>query len=257
MSENEIKDIISGSTPEDLQVLTSKVEVATEELGKMSTKNDQYKVFKAEFTSNLINALRAKYPDQDMTREEKAIKGIFNKLISSIVDEDSEDKDNYLKPGYLRKRIEEVIAFIYLYRYIRKNDVNKLFEDYGIKLDFQPIETYFDYLAGTDFKETMKKFVDDAVELKVGVDNIKYNIDNNIYNEIPATLRFNKNGNPAGIKKGIFKKFSFLNLLKKINLGKAKLKFDKMVEESQTRTKADTLAVSIADTLVSDDQKQI
>ena len=32
MSENEIVDIISGSTPEDLQVLTNKVEVATEEL---------------------------------------------------------------------------------------------------------------------------------------------------------------------------------------------------------------------------------
>ena len=192
-----------------------------------------------------------------MTREEKAIKGIFNKLISSIVDEDGEDKDGYLKPGYLRKRVEEVIAFIYLYRYIHKNDVNKLFEDYGIKLDFQPIENYFEYLNGTSFKDTMKTFVEDAVELKVGVDNIKNNIDNNIYNEIPATLRFNKNGNPAGIKKGIFKKFSFLNLLKKINLGKAKLKFDKMVEESQTRSKADTLAVSIADTLVSDGQQQI
>ena len=42
MSENEIRDILSGSTPEDLQVLTNKVEQATEELyqnyGKKSIK---------------------------------------------------------------------------------------------------------------------------------------------------------------------------------------------------------------------------
>ena len=33
------------------------------------------------------------------------------------------------------------------------------------------------------------------------------------------------------------------------------MKFDKMVEDSQTRTKADNLAVSVADTLVSEENK--
>lgn len=254
MSENEIKDIIAGSTPEDLQVLTDKVEQATEELGKMSAKNEQYKTLKAEFTSNVITAIRDKFPNDDKTREEKVIKSLFNKIISSIVDEDGEDKDNYLKAGYLRKRIEEVVMLIYAFRYLKMNNVNKIFEEYGIHLDFQPVEEYLTYLNGSDFKATMKSFVDTCVQLKVGVDSIKYNINENIYPEVPATLRYNKNGNPAGIKKGIFKKFSFLNLLKKINVAKAKLKFDKMVEESQTRTKADTLAVSIADTLVSSEE---
>ena len=257
MSENEIKDIIAGSTPEDLQVLTTKVEQATEELGKMSVKNDQYKQLKAEFSSNIISAIREKFPNDDKTREEKIVKGLFNKIISSIVDDDTEDKDGYLKAGYLRKRVEEVVMLIYAFRYLRMNDVNKIFEEYGIHLDFKPVEEYLTYLNGSDFKSTMKSFVETCVELKTGVDSIKNKIDENIYPEVPATLRYNKNGNPAGIKKGIFKKFSFLNLLKKINAAKARLKFDKMVEESQTRSKADTLAVSIADTLVSNDGNNV
>lgn len=257
MSENEIKDIIAGSTPEDLQVLTTKVEQATEELGKLTSKNDQYKRLKAEFTSNVITAIRDKFPNDDKTREEKVVKGLFNKIISSIVDTDAEDKDGYLAAGYLRKRVEEVVMLIYAFRYLKMNDVNKIFDEYGIKLEFDPVENYLTYLNGTDFKATMKSFVDTCADLKTGVDNIKHNIDENIYPEVPATLRYNKNGNPAGIKKGIFKKFSFLNLLKKINAAKAKLKFDKMVEETQIRSKADTLAVSVADTLVSDGNQAI
>lgn len=257
MSENEIQKIISGSTPEDLQVLTTKVEQATEELSKMTSKNDQYKQLKAEFTQNIITAIRDKFPNDDKTREEKVAKGLFNKIISSIVEEDGEDKDGYMKAGYLRKRVEEMVMLIYAFRYLKMNNVSKIFDEYGIKLEFNPVENYLVYLNGTNFKSTMKSFVDTCVELKSGIDNIKYNIDENIYSEVPATLRYNQNGNPAGIKKNIFKKFSFLNLLKKINVAKAKLKFDKMVEESATRNKADTLAVSIADTLVSDGSKEV
>ena len=46
-----------------------------------------------------------------------------------------------------------------------------------------------------------------AVDLQEANENIKQNIEETIYNEIPATLRYNKNANPAGIKKSIFKKF--------------------------------------------------
>ena len=40
-------------------------------------------------------------------------------------------------------------------------------------------------------------------------------------------------------------------------LFKAKRKYEKMIEESNTRDKADTLAISIADTLVSEGKEVI
>lgn len=253
----ELVDKTNGATKEDLDVLNSKVDSATEELGKINTRNEQYKSYKKDFENNIITALREAYPNMDLKREEKVVKTLFNKIVASKVDEDATDKDNMLVAGYLRKRIEEVVMLIYAFRYLKYNDVTKLFESYGIKMEFEPVEKLLPYLAGTTFKDSVKQYVETSIELKTQTENIKHNIDENIYNEIPATLRYNKEVNPSGIKKGIFKKFSLLKLLKKINLGKAKLKFDKMVEETQIRSKADTLAVSVADTLVSDGNTNI
>ena len=77
-------------------------------------------------------------------------------------------------------------------------------------------------------------------------------IEENIYKEVPAILRYDKEINPVGITKKLFKKFSLLNLLKKVSAKKAKKKYESMAIEEDNKAKAGTLAVSIADTLVSD-----
>ena len=253
----ELQDVVTTANKEDLDALTVKVEAATEEMGKSKSKDEVIKARKKEFNEHMVAALADAFPNMDLKREEKLVKGLFAKIIKSQVDLDATDKDNNLMAGFTRKKVEEMVMLIYAFRYFKFNDINKIFESYGIKLEYEPIETHLKYLAGTNFKETLKQFVYECVGLAEQKDTIKHNIEENIFNEIPATLRYNKDANPAGIKKSIFKKFSLLNLLKKINAAKAKLKFNKMVEESNTRDKADTLAISIADTLVSEGKEVI
>lgn len=251
-----ILEKLNGATQEDLDALTQKVEIATDELSKIKTKNDIIKQNKKEFTEHILNAFQQQFKDLNMEREEKLLKGLFNKIVQCKTKVDAETKDGVSTAGYLRKRVEEMVMLIYSFRYLKYNDISKMFESYGIKLDFDPIETKIKYLEGTNFKETMLQFIEDSIELKEEAEYIQENIDEHIYNEIPATLRYNKDANPSGIKKGIFKKFSLLNFLKKINIFKAKKKYEDMVNESETRNKADTLAVSIADTLVSSEEQQ-
>lgn len=245
------------ASEEDLITLKAKVNTATEELGRISTRNEQYKTYKKDFSDNIITALRDAFKDMDLKREERVVKGLFNKIIDAKVKEDSTDKDNYVVAGYLRKKVEEMVMLIYAFRYLKYNDVSKLFESYGIKLDFEPIETHLPYLAGTTFKDSVKQYIETAIELRNQTDEIKENINETIYNQIPSTLRYHRAANPAGIKKGIFKKFSLLNLLKKLAPAKAVRRYDNMVEETQTRDKADTLTLSIADTLISDVKPEI
>ena len=178
-------------------------------------------------------------------------------MLKSQVDVDAEDKDGLVVAGYLRKKVEEMVMLIYAYRYLKDQSINRMFESYGIKLDYEPIETKLKYLAGTTFKESVTTYVNQAVELQVDSDNIKTNIEENIYNEIPATLKYNKDVNPSGIKKSIFKKFSLLKLLKKINLIKAKHSYEKMAVAAEVSSRANTLAVAIADNLVSDGKEAI
>lgn len=239
---------------EDILVLNSKVEVATEELSKIKSKDEIIKDYKKEFTEHLLNALRTQFPQENLEREEKVIKGLFNKIVTAQVKTDTTNDENMLVAGFLRKKVEEMVMLIYAYRYLKLNDINKLFDSYGIKLDYKPIEEHLTYLEGTNFKDTLKEFIDNSVKLKIDVEDIKENIDEGIYNELPATLKYNKDLNPSGIKKNVFKKFSLLNLLKKINLFKAKKKYEDMVNESNNRTKADTIAISVADNIVSENK---
>lgn len=252
-----ILEKLNGATQEELNVLTNKVDTATEELGKINTKKDQLKALKKDFTENVLTAVKEAFPNENLEREEKVLKGLFAKLLKSQVDVDSKDKDGVLTAGYLRKKIEEIVMLIYAYRYLKDQSINKMFESYGIKLEYEPIENHLKYLSGSMFKDSITTYMDQAVQLQLANENIKTNIEENIYNEIPATLRYNKNANPSGIKKSIFKKFSLLNLLKKINLVKAKMKYEKMAEEAEITDKANTLAVSIADTLVSYGNKEV
>ena len=250
-----MNDILEDYGQENVEKLTDVVEKATNETTKILTNKEKFKDCKASFTQKLIEAIRIQFPNNDMTREEKIVKKLFGKIISSIVEEDSTDKDNYLLAGFLRKRIEELVMLIYAYDYLQKDDIKNIFKEYKIDLQFNKIETYLPYLNDEGMRALFKNLVNECTNLQNDIDNSKINIEENIYNEIPATLRYNKNGNPAGITKRLLQKFSLLNLLKKINIAKAKMKFDKMVEDSQTRTKADNLAVSVADTLVSEENK--
>ena len=252
-----ILEKLNGATQEELNILTTKVDTATEEMGKINTKKEQLKVLKKDFTDNVVTAVKNAFPNENLEREEKVIKGLFSKLLKCQVDVDSTDKDGILTAGYLRKKVEEMVLLIYAYRYFKDQSINKMFEGYGIKLDYEPIENHLKYLSGTTFKDSITTYMNQAVELQLANENTKTNIEENIYNEIPATLRYNKDANPAGIKKSIFKKFSLLNLLKKINLIKAKHSYEKMAEAAQITDKANTLAISIADTLVSDGNKEV
>ena len=253
----DIMDKLNGATQEELNVLTTKVDTATEEIGKINTKKEQIKQIKIDFTENILTAVKEAFPNEKLEREEKVLKGLFGKLLKSQVDTDGENKDGLVVAGYLRKRVEEMVMLIYAYRYLKDQSLNKLFESYGIKLDYEPIENTLKYLAGTTFKDSITTYINQAVQLQVANENTKLNIEETIYNEIPATLKYNKSANPAGIKKSVFRKFSLLNLLKKINLIKAKHSYEKMAQAAQITDKANTLAVSIADTLVSDGKNEV
>ena len=252
-----ITEKLNGATQEELNILNTKVDTATEEMGKINTKKDTIKVLKKDFTNNLLTAVKEEFKNIDLQREEKVLKGLFSKLLKCYVDVDSETKDGVLSAGYLRKKVEEMVMLIYAYRYLKDQSINKMFEGYGIKLDYEPIENHLKYLSGTTFKESVTTYMNQAIDLQVASENIKTNIEETIYNEIPATLRYNKDSNPSGIKKSIFKKFSLLNLLKKINLIKAKHSYEKMAEAAEVSSRANNLAVAIADNLVSDGKEAV
>ena len=252
-----ILEKLNGATQEELNILTTKVDTATEEMDKINNKKEQIKVLKKDFTDNILTAVKEAFPNEDLKREEKVLKGLFTKLIKCQTDVDGEGKDGVVTARYLRKKVEEMVLLIYSYRYLKDQSINRMFEGYGIKLDYEPIENHLKYLAGTTFKESVTTYMNQAIELQLANESTKNNIEENIYNEIPATLKYNKNANPAGIKKSIFKKFSLLKWLKKINLVKAKHSYEKMAEAAQITDKANTLAVSIADTLVSDGNKEV
>lgn len=250
-------NMMMSASEEDLIRLKAKLNSATEELGKLSSKNEQYKVFKKDFCDNVITALKEAFPKEDLKREERVVKGLFNKIIDAKLKEDTKDKDNYLVAGYLRKKVEEMVMLIYAFRYLKYDEITKMFESYGIKLDYEPIEKHLPYLSGANFKDSVKEYIENAIELKNSTDVIKTNIDENIYGQLPSTLKYHKAANPTGLKKGMFRKFSFMNLLKKLAPFKALRKYDNMVEETQKRDKADTFALSIADTLISDVKQDV
>lgn len=253
----QITEALNDVSKDDLSTLTNKVESATEELGKIISKNKIVNENKKEFLEHLINGIVQQFKDNDLTREEKLLKGLFNKVIKSRIEEDTKDEEGVLVAGYIRKRVEELVMLIYTYRYLKFNDIEKIFGQYGIKLDYEPIENHINYFAGINFKETVKQLVDGAVIIKKDIEKLKNNVEENIYNEIPATIKYNKDVNPVGVTKNTFKKFSLLNLLKKINIFKAQKKCQDMTKEAEILTKSNVIAVSIADNIVSDARGEI
>lgn len=253
----DITEKLNGATQEELNVLHSKVEDATGELSKINDKKQQLKALKNDFTANVVTAVKQQFPELKLEREEKVLRGLFSKLIKARTDADTIVENEIKKASYLRKRVEEMVMLIYAYRYLKDQSINKMFSSYGINLDFEPIEKHLKYLEGTTFKESITTYLEDAEDLQLANENLKTNIEEKIYNEIPATLRYNRDANPVGIKKSIFKKFSLLKLLKKINIRKAKRDYEKMAEAAQITDQANNLAVAIADDLVSSGTQNI
>lgn len=251
-----MNEILKEVNQEDLNNLTQEVETASQEYAKVYSKDQILKDNKKEFTEHIMNALTEQFKEQFDERSQKLIKGLFNKIVISKLDEDTEDADKKLKAGYLRKRIEDLVMLIYAYRYLKFNDITKIFSEYGITLQFNPIENSVNYLNSTNLKETLQEFINNSIELKNERNNIEINIRENIYTKIPETLRYNKDTNKTGITKSTFKKFSLLKLLKKINPFKAQKKCQDMTQDANTKARADVLAVSIADTIVSDEEKK-
>ena len=250
-----MNELVNELNQEDVNNLGSKVETASQEYNKILTKNSIIKENKKEFTEHIINAFTKQYKERFEEREQKLLKGLFNKIVCSRLNPDSENEGK-LVAGYIRKKTEEMVMLIYAYRYLKYNDITKIFESYGIKLEFEPIENIVSYFEGTNFKETMKDFIESSVNIKLQNVEIETNIQTNIYEQIPAALKYNKNSNPSGIKKSIFKKFSLLNLLKKVNLFKAQKKCQDMSNEARVKAKADSIANSIADSIVSNGQEK-
>ena len=253
----DITEKLNGATQEELNVLHSKVEDATGDLSKINDKKQQLKALKNDFTANVVTAVKQQFPELKLEREEKVLRGLFSKLIKARTDADTIVENEIKKASYLRKRVEEMVMLIYAYRYLKDQSINKMFSSYGINLDFEPIEKHLKYLEGTTFKESITTYLEDAEDLQLANENLKTNIEEKIYNEIPATLRYNRDANPVGIKKSIFKKFSLLKLLKKINIRKAKRDYEKMAEAAQITDQANNLAVAIADDLVSSGTQNI
>lgn len=250
------EEILKELKQEDLTNLTVEVENASQEYAKVYSKEKMIKENKKEFTEHLINAFTEQFKEKFDERKEKLIKSLFNKIVISQTEGDSETEEKTFKAGYLRKRVEDMVMLIYAYRYLKYNNINKMFEEYGIKLEFEPIENILLNLSGTNFKETLKQFIDNSIDLRVEKDNIEYNVRENIYTKIPDTLKYDKEHNKTGITKNTFKKFSLLKLLKKINPFKAQKKCQDMTQDANTKARADVIAVSIADTIVSEEEKK-
>lgn len=248
-------EILNGATKEDIDSLTDKVEIATEVFGKIKSKDDIIKGNKKEFTKTIVEAMNYAFPNENTIREEKLLKTLFNKILKSFIETDTTEENDYIVSGFLRKRIEDLVMLIYVYKYIENDSIEKMFEEYGIKLNFEPIEKILPSLAEENNKRNIKQLIELSTELELQNYNDETKINEEVYMEVPAVLRFNKQANPVGITKNTFKKFSLLNLLKKINSAKAQEKFNNMLEEAETKSKSDTLAVSIADTIVSSDKE--
>ena len=252
MQNNTIEPILNGTTQEDVNILTSKVEQATNRMTEILTRNEVLKQNKKDFTEEIINTFAQTFAENFEERHEKLLKGLFNKILKAKVELDSTDEDGNPVSGYLRKRIEELVMLIYVFKYFDYKDIEELFDEYGVKLDFKPIGQIINHYNNDELKQNMKILVEQAVQLKQKNEEINSDIEENIYKEVPAILRYDKEINPVGITKKLFKKFSLLNLLKKVSAKKAKKKYESMAIEEDNKAKAGTLAVSIADTLVSD-----
>lgn len=239
---------------EELDALTQQVELATEELGKIESQKNIIKDIRKETTEHIFNAFKQAKIDLD-ERQTKLLKTVFNKVLKSKTDVTIENEEGKEKPGFLQKKIEDVVLLIYAFKYLGFNELDDIFKTYGITINTANIENILPYLKGNDIKDTIKGFVDEAQTAAISNTNLQTKIENNIYSDIPENLKYNKESNPAGINKSTFKKFSILNLINKIAPQKAKQKCNKLEEDIDAKNRANIFTVSYLLSLVTGKEK--
>ena len=223
--------------------LNEKVEAATEELGKIKSKQGTIKDNKKEVNEHLLNAFNeAKIPLDE--RQEKVVKGAFNKVIKCLTEKDKEDEDGNFKPGFITKKVEEIATLIYALKYLGIKDLEQAFGKYGITFTTQEPEKVLPYFGNPMIKETIIELMGASINLTDATLQLKDNIEEGIYKELPATLRYEKDSNPSGINKATFKKFSILNLLKKMAPKRAQQKCEKLEQETDAKTRAGLFALN-------------
>ena len=236
---------------EELEALNQRVEEATQELGKIKSRKLGISEHKKEVLEHLFNALNksnAKYDE----RQEKVLKSVFNKVLKVKTELDKQDEEGKVKAGFLTKKVEEFVLLLYALKYLQINDLDRALEQYGITVVCPKIETILPYLDGEGIRNTIQEFVNASVELTKSTNEMQENIEEGIYKELPANLRYDKQSNPAGINKTTFKKFSLLNLLKKMAPQKAKQKGEKLEQETDAKTRAGLFAINYILSLVSE-----
>lgn len=223
--------------------LNEKVEAATEELGRIKSRQSSIKDNKKEVNEHLLNAFNeAKIPLDE--RQEKVVKSAFNKVVKCLTEQDKEDEDGNFKPGFITKKVEEMVSLIYALKYLGIKDLEQAFSKYGINFTTQDTDKVLPYFSNPMIKETIKELVGASINLMDDALQIKDNIEEGIYKELPATLRYEKDSNPSGINKATFKKFSILNLLKKMAPKKAQQKCEKLEQETDAKTRAGLFAIN-------------
>ena len=61
-----ITEKLNGATKEELDILNSKVDTATEEMGKINSKKDMLKILRKDFTENLLTAVKEQFPNRKL-----------------------------------------------------------------------------------------------------------------------------------------------------------------------------------------------
>ena len=193
MQNNAIEPILNGTTQEDVNILTSKVEQATDRMTEILTRNEVLKQNKKDFTDEIINTFTQTFAENFEERHEKLLKGLFNKILKAKVELDSTDEDGNPVPGYLRKRIEELVMLIYVFKYFDYKDIEELFDEYGVKLDFKPIEQIINHYNNDGLKQNMKVLVEQAIQLKQKNEEINSDIEEDgVGSTIPLILEGKK-----------------------------------------------------------------
>lgn len=223
--------------------LNEKVEAATEELGKIKSKQGTIKDNKKEINEHLLNAFNeAKIPLDE--RQEKVVKGAFNKVVKCLTEKDKEDEDGNFKAGFITKKVEEIATLLYALKYLGIKDLEQAFGKYGITFTTQDPEKVLPYFNNPMIKETVIELMGASINLADDNLHLKDNIEEGIYKELPASLRYEKDSNPSGINKATFKKFSILNLLKKMAPKRAQQKCEKLEQETDAKTRAGLFALN-------------
>lgn len=134
--------------------------------------------------------------------------------------------------------------------YIGRDDVVqktvKSDDDYA-GLRFKGLDQLNQAFAADDVRERMKVIFKDAVELQKRIDDCQRQIKFDIYERLPAAVRYDKEQNPCGLKSG-----NFGNLVKTKTVGvlKDKEKYTKYIEaqirnSSDNRTREEILSAKM------------